>query len=98
MLKFLRSLYLSSRLFYALFGISLLFLVSFWFSPLYPVTWILTAALAVILLAEIVLLYRENGMIAERILPEKFSNSDENIVQVSIRNRYNFPISTEVID
>lgn len=98
MLKFIKSLYFGSRLFYALFGISILFLLSFWYNPLYSLTWILIAVLAVLLFTDIISLYSTSGLTAERSLPEKFSNSDENRVEVSIRNRYGFQVQASVID
>ena len=98
MLKFIRSLYFEKRFFYALIGISILFLISFWFSFLYSITWILSAILAVLVLTDIVALFKVSAISAERILPEKFSNSDENLVKVKINNRYGFKLNIEVID
>nr|WP_262914749.1 DUF58 domain-containing protein [Christiangramia lutea] len=43
-------------------------------------------------------LYRNNGIEADRMLPEKFSNSDENNVEINISNKYGFRVYTEVID
>lgn len=98
MLKFIRSLYFGKRLFYALFGISILFLISFWLPGLYSVTWIICSILGVLLLTDIISLFKSQAITAERILPEKFSNSDENQVKIEIRNRYGFKVNAEVID
>lgn len=98
MLNFFRSLYFGRRLFYALFGISFLFLLSFWFDFLYSITWVLTAILLVLLITDIVTLFSKNAIRADRILPEKFSNSDENSVEVSILNNYGFNVNVDVID
>ena len=98
MLKFIRSLYFGRRLFYALFGISILFLISFWFVFLYSITWILTSLLLVLLFIDIVTLFSKNSISANRELPEKFSNSDENSVTIFIENNYGFKIHTAIID
>ena len=98
MIKFLKSLYFGKRLFYSLFVIALLFLISFWFAPLYTLTWIFTWVLFFLVLIDIVALYKNSSISAERLLPEKFSNSDENPVEISIRNTYGFKIGAEVID
>ena len=98
MLKFIRSLYFGRRLFYALFAISALFLISYWLESLYRITWILSAILAVLVLTDIIALFKGSPVTAERYLPEKFSNSDENIVKVHISNNYGFKVNTEVID
>lgn len=98
MIKFLRSLYFGRRLFYALFGISILFLLSFWLEILYSPVWILVAILGVLLLTDIVSLYSGSLIEADRKLPEKFSNSDENRVEIIIKNQYGFKLNAEVID
>nr|WP_156276649.1 DUF58 domain-containing protein [Christiangramia aestuarii] len=91
-------MYFGKRLFYALFGISILFLISFWFSPLYSITWILTSVLGILVLTDVSALFRVNGIEADRILPEKFSNSDDNRVVIEIANKYGFRLNAEVID
>ncbi|MBT8295198.1 MAG: DUF58 domain-containing protein [Gramella sp.] len=98
MLKFFRSLYFGKRLFYALFVISLLFLISFWIEILYSFIWILTGILMVLILADIIALFQASRITADRRLPEKFSNSDLNNVTISIYNKYGFPVLSEVID
>ena len=98
MIKFFRSLYFSRRFFYSLFGIATLFLISYWFSFLYSITWILALLLSLLLLIDVVMLFKKNAINADRTLPEKFSNSDPNTVQVSIQNKYGFPVQAEVID
>ncbi|GEN75102.1 hypothetical protein CHA01nite_08420 [Chryseobacterium hagamense] len=41
---------------------------------------------------------QKNGISAQRILPEKLSNGDENPVKIDIRNNYGFTIHANVID
>lgn len=43
-------------------------------------------------------LFHETGILAERILPQKFSNGDDNPVELVFKNNYNFPVTLEVID
>ncbi|MBP2833424.1 DUF58 domain-containing protein [Aquimarina sp. U1-2] len=98
-MSFLKSLYLNSRVFYILASIAVLFLLSYWFTPLYPITWLLVWGLIIIFLFDIVILYTsKKGIHAGRILPGKFSNSDNNAVPVRIKNTYNFTTYVEVID
>ncbi|APS40006.1 DUF58 domain-containing protein [Salegentibacter sp. T436] len=98
MLNFLKSLYLNQRFFYAIFAIALLFLFSYFFDFLYGFTWVLSLILLLFFLAELVSLYKSNRINAERILPQKFSNSDENEVEIILENNYGFSIYTEIID
>ncbi|MGW1456321.1 DUF58 domain-containing protein [Salegentibacter agarivorans] len=98
MLNFLKSLYLNQRFFYAIFAIALLFLFSYFFDFLYGFTWVLSLILLFFFLADLVSLYKSNRINAERILPQKFSNSDENEVEIILENNYGFSIYTEIID
>ncbi|WP_025664671.1 MULTISPECIES: DUF58 domain-containing protein [Aquimarina] len=98
-MQFLKSLYLSSRVFYILTLISVLFLLSYWFTPIYPIVWLLVWGLIIVFLFDIVALYNtRNGIHANRILPNKFSNSDFNAVPVRIKSNYKFSTYVEVID
>ncbi len=65
---------------------------------MYASAWIITILLLVFMLLDIVSLYKRTTIEAKRILPEKFSNSDENPVKVVIKNNYDFRIYCEVID
>jgi uncharacterized protein (DUF58 family) len=45
------------------------------------------------------LLYRSKASLnARRILPDKFSNSDQNLVPITLTNHYNFKVFIDVID
>ncbi|WP_026915965.1 DUF58 domain-containing protein [Christiangramia portivictoriae] len=98
MLKFLKSLYFKELFFYSLVGIAVAFLVSFWVDWLYSVSWIFCMCLAIATLLDIIALYSDKAILAQRILPEKFSNSDPNKVLLKLRNNYRFPVTAEVID
>ncbi len=99
MIKFYKSLYLSSRVFYILAILSVLFLVSYWFHAVYPLAWLLVWGLMITFLFDIVILFNtRNGIEASRLLPEKFSNSDFNAIPVRVKNNYSFTTYTEIID
>ncbi|WP_062059478.1 DUF58 domain-containing protein [Aquimarina longa] len=98
-MKLIKSLYLSHRVFYILALISVLFLLSYWFTIIYPIIWVLTWGFIIIFLCDLVVLYAtKKGIEASRILPEKFSNSDFNIIPVQIKNQYSFTTTIAVID
>lgn len=44
------------------------------------------------------MLYSKNGIIATRMLPERFSNSDVNYVLIKLKSNYDFKINLFVID
>lgn len=98
MIKFFKKLYLDSRFFVVVYSLAAGFLFSYWFTWLYPVLWILTVLFIVIFLFDVIALFKGPGMEGQRQLPEKFSNSDENPVQVNLQNNFPFRIYVEVID
>ncbi len=98
MISFIKSLYLSSRVFYTLAIIAVCFLFSYWLHFLYPIAWLALWAIILLVLFEIIVLYKTVGIKATRLLPEKFSNSDENTIPIRIQNVYDFTIQTEIID
>ena len=98
MITFLKSLYLTKRFFYIIAGIAMLFLFSFWIPIIYPILWVILVLLSILLVIDIIALYQSKGLSAQRILPEKFSNSDSNTVKIQIKNAYSFKVFAEVID
>ncbi len=98
MIKFFKSLYVTPRFFYALTVIAVLFLISNWSTPLYGIVWLFVLALAVLVLLELTMLYSSSSVKGERILPEKFSNSDQNEVAIQLQNKYTFNIEVAIID
>lgn len=97
-MNFIRSLYLHQRFFIAVFLLAAGFLFSYWIPFLYPVLWVAATLLFLLLLFDIIALYRSCRITAERILPERFSNSDDNPVKVRLTNKSPFSIHAEVID
>lgn len=99
MIKFIKSLYIHPIFFYYISGIVVLFLVSFWFTILYPIAWLLSILLFIFFLVDAFLLFwYKKGIHASRLLPDKFSNSDENEVPILLENNYPFKIQVKVID
>lgn len=41
---------------------------------------------------------QKDGILAQRILPEKLSNGDENSVKIDVKNNYGFKINARIID
>ncbi|WP_317193434.1 DUF58 domain-containing protein [Aureibaculum flavum] len=94
-----KNLYIHQRFFVYISIIAALFLVSFWVDLLYQVAWLFVLGLVVLFLFDAYVLFRfKNGIKARRILPDKFSNSDENPVPVTIENKYPIKIFLKVID
>lgn len=98
-MTFFKSLYIHKQFYMYIALASVCFLLSFWISGLYAIAWIVTIIIAVLLLIDLLLLYQPKHAInARRILPDKFSNSDNNPVPITITNMYGFKTYIDVID
>lgn len=95
---FFKSLYLQERFFYIVFGIAFFFLISFWFPVIYPFAWVVAGIFLMFVFLDMTAVYKGDSLSATRMLPEKFSNSDENPVQLKIKNNHAFPVYLEIID
>ncbi|RYE19861.1 MAG: DUF58 domain-containing protein, partial [Sphingobacteriaceae bacterium] len=94
-----KDLFLGNRLFFGLGIAVILFLLSFFFSWLGDIPLFFFSGLLVLLLIDLLLLYRtQNGLFASRNVPERLSNGDENELSIYIENFYPFKISLGLID
>ncbi|MCH7402318.1 DUF58 domain-containing protein [Belliella kenyensis] len=97
--RFFIQFFLGKRLYAALVAICLTFLASYWFTALFTLGVILLYTLGFFFLLDTVFLFRQgNGLVANRVLPERFSNSDANQVLISLENRYRFAVKVTLID
>jgi len=99
LIRFIKSLFIRNRIFYALTAIGIIYLISNWYHFLYPIANLLLLGLALLCIIDCVILFQGSKQItAQRLLPEKFSNSDLNELTVSIQNKYPFEITVNIID
>jgi len=95
----MKNLYINNRFFFTLIGVGILYVFAFFFSFLMIIGHIVLLLVFLAAMVDYLLLFREkDGILAQRILPEKLSNGDENPVKVDIKNKYSFKIYTKVID
>ncbi|EOR95437.1 Cell division protein DivIC (FtsB), stabilizes FtsL against RasP cleavage [Arcticibacter svalbardensis MN12-7] len=96
---FYSNLFLSSRLFAALSGCVVLFVLSFFFPWLGVIPELVFWVLLLLTIIDLLLLYRTaNAIFAKRQAPERLSNSDENELGIFIESKYSFTISVGIID
>jgi len=97
--RFYKNLFLCSRLFIGLGCAAVLFLLAFFFPWLGIVPVVFFWLVIVLLLVDILLLYRlPKGVFAKRISPERLSNGDENEISIYIESFYAFAVDIEIID
>ncbi|MCX7743128.1 MAG: DUF58 domain-containing protein [Flavobacteriales bacterium] len=99
MLRFIRSLYFSSRFFGTLALVIVLFTLSHWYPFLFVLAKLLLILLVIFIIIDSTLLYRlKTPIYAQRITGEKLSNGDENPIEIYIRSEYPIAVIIELID
>ncbi|MDM1380083.1 DUF58 domain-containing protein [Myroides marinus] len=99
MFKLFKQLYLQKPVYIVLGCIIALFVLAFIFPILYNVVWGIFLLLFVTVLVDITLLFtKKDNINAVRILPEKLSNGDDNVIYISVENKYNITIHCTIID
>lgn len=94
-----QSFYLTKRTYIAAACIVLLFACSFFLDFLFVIAQIALCLLALLILLDFVLLYfKRKALLAGRICKPRFSNGDENFVQLQFYNNYTFTIDLKVVD
>lgn len=99
LIRFIQSLYFSSRFFGTLAVIIALLALSHWYAFLFVPARLLLVLLIVLSILDILVLYRLKSPIqARRITGEKLSNGDDNPIEIYVRSEYPFPVIIELID
>lgn len=91
-------MYITKRFYIVVAAIVLLLVVGEWLPVCYHAGLGCIAVLALLVIADVLLLYHRNGIEASRHLAERFSNGDDNEVTVTVESSYPFAVGLEVID
>lgn len=95
----MKNVYLNTHFFFALIGVGLCYILSFFFPFLMIFSNIVLLLVFLTTIIDCIILFtKKEGIFAQRILPEKLSNGDENFVKIDIKNNYPFKIYTKIID
>lgn len=98
-MNLIRSIYLNTRLFIAAGMAVVVFMLSFAWPVLLPLSKLFLFTIFAAVLADILMMYLPgNGFTAQRLLPEKFSNGDKNEVTIYAENKYRFNVFVKIID
>jgi len=94
-----KTLYLNNIVYYAGFGAAAIFVGAYFVPVLMNVAWLLLICTGIAVLIDILLLYKtKEGIRAERSLHDRFSNGDDNKVQIVIENLFDFRVQCNIID
>ena len=91
-------MYLTKRFYLVLAFLVLMTGAGYVFPLLFDVGRWMFLALVILVFVELFLLYHERGMMASRTLSERFSNGDDNEVNIRVESIYSFPVRLEIID
>lgn len=98
MKQFFKNIYLNNRFFISVGVLVFLFILAFIFSDLLVIAQMLFFVFLSLIIVDYILLFKQKGISASRILPEKLSNGDDNPIEISLQNNYNFNSSIKIID
>jgi len=103
-MKLLRSLYISLRVWFVLAGFVVAFVLAYALPLLFPLVQVAFAVFVLVLLIELVLLFRDGAaggqaiFFARRDMPDRLSNGDENPITLYLESHYGFTTPVEIID
>ncbi len=103
-MTFIRSLFVSLRVWFALAGFVLAFVVAYALPWLFLLVQVAFSVFILLILIDLVLLFRANTrgsqpiFFARRDVPERLSNGDQNPITLYLENRYSFATPVEVVD
>jgi len=97
--RIFKNIYLKPLFFIAIFSIAIIFVISFFFENLLGISKLLFLILIVASIFDALLLFRnKTGIQVTRILPEKLSNGDDNLIEILVVNRFLFKTTIKIID
>ncbi|OZV67650.1 DUF58 domain-containing protein [Winogradskyella aurantia] len=98
MKRLLKQTYLNFRFFRLAIFLVGLFILAYIYPGLFNIITVLFFILVALTLVDLMLLFKQKGIEAVRILPEKLSNGDDNTIEISLRNKYNYKTKLVLID
>ncbi|WP_229719254.1 DUF58 domain-containing protein [Winogradskyella schleiferi] len=98
MKRFFKHTYLTFRFFVVAMILVALFILAYIYPDLLSIVTILFVIAIGLVVVDLILLFKQKGIIASRILPEKLSNGDDNPIEISLQNNYNFTADLQLID
>jgi uncharacterized protein (DUF58 family) len=97
--RFLSSLFITGRLITILLVITAMYAVGYTFPPMKSVATASLFILTIVIIIDLLLLYgRGEAFTAERFMPSRLSNGDENDITLRLKSSYPLALGVEVID
>jgi uncharacterized protein (DUF58 family) len=98
-MKFFKSIFFTNRFFYAGFFVAFCFVIGFFMPLILIVAKLIALLFLFIVILDIFLIYIPKTSIeVHRNYPERFSNGDDNQMELNVSNNYQFPIFIRIIE
>ena len=98
-MKIIKQIYINNISFYILIGLIILSVFGNYFPILFSASVILFYLFTAAILVDLLLLFtNKTGIISTRIIPDKLSNGDENIIIIEVKNNYGTNVDIKIID
>ncbi len=98
-MKIFKPFYIQPRFFYSGVFIITLFVFSYFVPVLFGIAQLSLLVMLVLFLIDVIIIFSgKNKITGQRILPDKFSNADNNQVDLHIENNYPFKADLTIID
>ncbi|MEK7226560.1 MAG: DUF58 domain-containing protein, partial [Bacteroidota bacterium] len=95
----LKSFYLNNIVYYIAGSAGVVFVLSYFFPAWYRIGLLILLLLLLAIIIDTVLVYsKKSGMLANRIVADRFSIGDPNKVVLDLKNQYLFPVRISIID
>ncbi|MGX9986360.1 DUF58 domain-containing protein [Soonwooa purpurea] len=95
----MKNLHLNNRFFFALILAGVVYVLAFFFPILMWLAHLILIAILVLIFSDYLILFKvKDGIKANRILPEKLSNGDQNPVKLNIKSNFPFKTNIKIID
>lgn len=98
MKQFFKHTYLTFRFFLVAMAFVALYILAYIYPGLLSIVSALFFVAIGLVVVDLILLFKQTGISASRILPEKLSNGDDNPIEISLQNNYNFTTDLLLID
>jgi len=98
MMRLWNQLFLSPRLLFIMGGISILYLVSYFVPVIQMVPHLLTGLLLIFTIVDTLVLFYQPKIEGQRQVQERFSNSDQNLVSIVLKNKYPFSVHLKIVE
>ena len=94
-----KSFYLNNIVYYIAGSAGVVFVLSYFFPAWYRIGLLILLLLLLAIIIDTVLVYsKKTGMLANRIVADRFSIGDPNKVVLDLKNQYLFPVRISIID